>query len=215
MNVVLGGSLLEMRSHFVLLVLAALAMSGGRQILTTSHRKINWGYGCGGKCAVNTSGESETMLENNPPDVHLEDHGTLTQRQSDPGGIMTITTRWKFAFHGASTAGADRRELDLGTDVSICTRTEERADSGKAATQKQIACAVPPKKWKLVCVRKEVPVKGQPRPAWVCSPPEQLHNFGTEFPWVFAVEGSITTVVSGEPHPTTTYEPTPPSARHN
>lgn len=202
-----------MRTPFILMALVALAMSGGQQILTTSHRKINWGYGCGGKCAVNSSGESETVLGNDPPDVHLEDHGTLTQRQSDPGGIMTITTRWKFAFHGASTAGAGRREYDLGTDISECTRTEERIDSGKATTKKKIACAGPPKKWKLVCVRKEVPVKGQPRPAWVCSPPEHLDNFGTEFPWVFAVEGSITTVISGEPRPTTSYEFSPSSPR--
>ncbi|HLY63254.1 MAG TPA: hypothetical protein VKV95_21115 [Terriglobia bacterium] len=204
-----------MRTPFVLVALAAVAMSGGRQILTTSHRKINWGYGCGGNCAVNTSGESETVLGNNPPDVHLEDHGTLAQRQSDPDGIMTITTRWKCTFHGASIAGAERRVFDLVTDVSECTRTEERMDGGKATTKKQIVCAAPPKKWKLVCVREDVPVKGEPRAAWVCSPSENLDNFGTEFPWVFAVEGSITTVVSGEPHPTTTYELAPPSDRRD
>lgn len=207
--------MLEMRSHSVLMVLAALAMSGGQQIVTTSHRKINWGYGCGGNCAVNTSGQSETALGNDPPNVHLEDHGILTQRQNDPGGIMTITMRWKYAFHGVSTAGVDRREYDLGTDVSECTRTEERLESGKAATKKHLACAGPPKKWKLVCERKDVPVKGQPRPAWVCSPPEHLDNFATEFPWVFAVEGSITTVVSGEPRPTTIYELAPASDRHD
>lgn len=197
------------------MLLAAFATGGGRQIVTTSHRKVNWGYGCGGHCAVNTSGQSETALRNNPPDVRLEDHGTLTQRRSDPGGITITTTRWKYSFHGSSSAGDGRREFDLRTDVSECRRTEETADKGKAATRKQTACPVPPRQWKLECEQKEVPVKGGARLAWVCSPPERMENFGTEFPWVFAVEGSITTVISGEPRPSTTYELSSPAGPHD
>jgi len=204
---------MEMRIHLVLTLLAAMAVGGGSQIVTTSHRKINWGYGCGGNCALNTSGESETTLGNDPPDVHLEDHGTLTQKQNDPGGIMTNTRRWKYAFHGTSSGGADRREFDLHTDASQCKRTQETMDAGKPTRKKQTACAGPPRNWKLVCERKDVEVNGEPRPAWVCSPAEHLDNFGTEFPWVFGIEGPITAVVSGEPHPTTTYEPTPSTSQ--
>ena len=74
-----------MRSLFALTLVAVYALAGNSQIATTSHRKVSWGWGCGGNCAVNISGESETALGNDPPDVHLEDHGTLTQKQSDPG----------------------------------------------------------------------------------------------------------------------------------
>jgi hypothetical protein len=206
---------MQMQTSFVMMFLAALAMGGGSQTLTTSHRRINWGYGCGGNCAVNTSGESETSWATNGPAVRLEDRGTLTQRTSDPGGIMITTTRWKYKFHGTGAKGADHREFELQTDKSGCKKTQEIMDAGKATKKKKTACAKPPRNWKLVCERKDVPVKGEPRPAWVCSPPEHLDNFGTEFPWVFGVEGSITTVVSGEPHATTTYEPSPPPGQHD
>ncbi len=195
-----------MRTLFTLIALAAYAMAGGSELVTTSHRKVNRGWGCGGNCAVNISGESETALENDPPDVHIEDNGTLTQKMNDPGGMMTTTTRWKYAFQGTSTESADRREFDLHTDGSECTRTLETMDEGKAKTKKETACAGPPEKWKLSCERSEVHVNGRARPAWVCSPPEHMAAFGTEFPWVFGIEEPITTVISGEPHPQTTYE---------
>ena len=155
---------------------------------------------------MNISGESETALGNDPPDVHLDDRGTLTQRMSDPGGMMITVTRWKYAFHGTSTDSTERREYDLHTDLSECTRTLETMDEGKAKTKKETACPGPPEQWKLACERSEVQVKGRARPAWVCSPPEYMDAFGTEFPWVFGVEEPITTVISGEPHPHTTYE---------
>lgn len=195
-----------MRTLIAVMALAAYVLAGGSKVITTSHRKVSRGWGCGGNCAVNISGESETTLGNDPPDVHLEDHGTLTRKQNDPGGIVIMATRWKYAFHGTSTAGAARREYELRTDVSECTRTEETMDAGKATTRKQTACPGPPKRWKLACERSDVQVNGRARPAWVCSPPEHMEVFGTEFPWVFGVEGPITTVISGEPQPHTTYE---------
>ena len=173
------------------------------------------GWGCGGNCAVNISGESETVLRNNPPDVHLEDHGTMTQKENDPGGSVINTTRWKFGFHGTSTTGDNRREYELQTDINECTRTEEMMTSREAAATKKTTCPGPPKRWKLICERKDVPVKNSAQPAWMCSPQEHLNAFGTEFPWVFAIEGSLTTVVAGEPHPSTTYETSPPSVRHD
>jgi hypothetical protein len=206
---------MQMQTPFVLVFLAALAMGDGSQTLTTSHRKINWGYGCGGNCAVNYSGQSETTLREKSPGVLIEDRGSLIQRTNDPGGSMSNTTNWKYTFRGAATGGEDKREYDLQTKKSKCARTMETMNSDKATTKKEIACAVPPKNWKLLCERKNVQVKGEPRPAWVCSPAEHLDNFGTEFPWVFGVEGSITTVVSGEPRATTTYEATPPSGQHD
>jgi hypothetical protein len=195
-----------MQTLFALMALAAYAMAGGSGVVTTSHRKVGWGWGCGGNCAVNTSGESETALGNDPPDVRIEDHGTLTRRESGPGGMVITATRWRYAFHGNSTAGTVRREYELRTEVGECTRTEETMDAGKTTARKQTACPGPPKRWKLACARSEVQVKGRPRPAWVCSPPEHMDAFGTEFPWVFGIEESITTVISGEPQPRTTYE---------
>jgi hypothetical protein len=191
---------------------AALATGGGTQIATPSHRKVDWGYGCGGNCAVNTSGESETAVDDNPPHVHLEDHGSLTQRMSDPSGLMITTTRWDYKFHGTGAEHGGRLEYELQIDKRDCKQTREITAPGKKTSRKQIACIEPPKKWILVCDRKNLPVKGGPRPAWVCSPAENFENFGTEFPWVFGVDGPITTVVSGEPHATTTYEATPPTS---
>ncbi len=195
-----------MRTLFALMALAAYAIAGGQEAATTSHRKIRWGWGCGGNCAVNIFGESDTTFANDPPNVHIEDHGTLTRQMNDPGGIVIAETRWKFAFHGTGTAGGTRREYELSTDVSECTRTEKTMDAGKATVRKQTACPGPPKRWKLACERTEVQVKGRARPAWVCSPLEHMDSFGTEFPWVFGVEAPITTVISGEPQPRTTYE---------
>jgi hypothetical protein len=195
-----------MRILLALMFLAAYAQSGGSHIVTTSPRKVSWGWGCGGHCAVNISGASETVLRDDPPDVHLEDHGSLTRKQTDPGGMMTTLTRWKYAFHGTSTDGATRREYELQTDVSECKRNSEIIESGKSTLSTPTDCAGPPKQWKLSCERSEVQVKGSTRPAWVCSPTDHMEAFGTEFPWVFGVEKSITTIVSGEPQPRTTYE---------
>ena len=195
-----------MRALLTWMALAAYAAGGGASITATAHRQVHWGWGCGGNCAVNYSGESETALGNDPPDVHLEDRGLLTRRQSGPGGLVTSTTRWRYAFHGSSTAGSERREYALRTDASECTRTEETFAEGKPARKKTTSCPGPPKRWKLACDRKQVEVKGEPRPAWVCSPAAPMHAFGTEFPWVFGIDAPITTVISGEPQPHTRYE---------
>jgi hypothetical protein len=195
-----------MRLLLALLLVAVIPLGTGTQIVSTSHRKVAYGWGCGGNCAVNISGESETALGNDPPDVHLEDHGTLTQKQTDPGGMMINTKRWKYAFHGASRGDDSKREYDLYTDVSECTRSSEIAEASKNTISTPTDCGGPPKQWKLACERSEVQVKDRARPAWVCSPADHMDAFGTEFPWVFGIEESITTVVSGEPHPHTTYE---------
>jgi hypothetical protein len=193
-----------MRALLVGMALAAFAAGGGPPM--ASRHKIAWGWGCGGNCAVNFSGESETLLDSGPRGVRLEDRGTLTRRQSDPGGLTTSTTRWRYAFHGTGTAGVERREYTLHTDVSECTRTDETAAQGKAATTRTARCAEPPKRWKLVCAYRQMQVKGQARPAWVCSPAPPMDAFGTDFPWVFGIDAPITTVVSGEPHPHSSYE---------
>lgn len=194
-----------MRTLLAWMMLAAYA-AGGAQIVATARHTVAWGWGCGGNCAVNFSGESETSLGNDPPGVHLEDQGTLTRRESSPGGLATSVTRWRYAFHGTSTAGPDRREYALRTDVNQCTRSEQTMDEGKTAAKKTTRCPGPPRRWKLVCERKDVQVAGQARPAWVCSPSQPMDAFGTEFPWVFGLDGPITTVVSGEPRPHTSYE---------
>ena len=195
-----------MRTQLVVIALAGCALAGAPDPVATAHRRVSWGWGCGGNCSVNISGESETTLGSNPSDVRVEDHGILTQRQDDPGGVLVLTTRWRSVFHGTGTAGTARREFDLRTEKGECTRTEETTSPGKPLTTKQTACAGPPTRWKLTCQRGRVQVEGHPRPAWVCSPSEPMSAFGTEFPWVFGVDSPITTVISGEPHPRTTYE---------
>ena len=195
-----------MRTLFAWMALAACGMAAGPGTVTTSAHKVGWGWGCGGNCAVNFSGESETSLGNAPPDVHLEDHGTLTRRESNPGGLVISTTRWRYAFHGTSTSGSERREFALRTDVSECSRTEETLPEGKPAVKKTAPCPRAPRRWKLVCEHQQVQVKGQARPAWVCSPQPPMDPFGTEFPWVFGIDAPITTVISGEPRPQTSYE---------
>ena len=194
-----------MRTLLVWMVLVACGLAAGPRTVTTSPHKVGWGWGCGGNCAVNFSGESEATLGSDPPDVHLEDHGTLIRRQNDPSGTAVTTTRWRYAFHGKSSAGPDHREFTLRTDVSECTRTEVFLAEGKPAT-KTVPCPGPPKRWKLVCERQQVQVKDQARPAWVCSPAPPIDPFGTEFPWVFGIDAPITTVVSGEPRPQTSYQ---------
>jgi hypothetical protein len=195
-----------MRTLLAWMALAACGLAAGPRTVTTSPHKVGWGWGCGGNCAVNFSGESETTLGNDPPGVHLEDHGTLTRRETDPGGMLITTTRWRYAFHGAGTTESDRQEFTLRTDMSECTRTEETQSEGKPASKKSVPCPRPPKRWKLVCQRQQVQVKDQARPAWVCSPVPSMDPFGTDFPWVFGIDAPITTVVSGEPHPQTTYQ---------
>jgi hypothetical protein len=195
-----------MRALIAWLTLAACGMAAGPRTVTTSPHKVGWGWGCGGNCAVNFSGESETSLATGSSDVRLEDRGALTRRQSDPGGLVISTTRWRYAFHGKSTAGNDRLEFALRTDVSECTRTVETHIEGKPDAKKTAPCPSPPKRWKLVCERRQVQVKDRPRPAWVCSPAQAMDPFGTDFPWVFGIDAPITTVVSGEPHPQTSYE---------
>ena len=195
-----------MRTLLACMALAACGMAAGPQTVATSPHKVAWGWGCGGNCAVNFSGDSETTLSSGPSDVHLEDQGMLIRRQNDPSGTTVVTTRWRYAFHGKSTAGPDRREYRLRTGVSECTRTEETITDGKPAAKKTTSCPGPPKRWKLVCERQQVQVKDQSRPAWVCSPATPIDPFGTDFPWVFGIDAPITTVLSGEPRPQTSYE---------
>jgi hypothetical protein len=197
-----------MRTIFALMAVAAYAAGGGSMILT-SHRTVAWGWGCGGHCAVNLSGQSETTLGNDPPVAHLEDKGTFTMTHRDPGGVDITTTRWTYAFHGTRTTG-NRRQYQLRTDQAECRRTDETIREGKTTTKKESSCPGPPPEWKLVCERRDVQVGAALQPAWVCFPPEHMAPFGTEFPWVFGIEQPITTVISGEPQPRTTYELSPP-----
>jgi hypothetical protein len=205
---------LGMRTIFALMAVAALA-AGGSSAIFTSHRTVAWGWGCGGHCAVNVSGQSETTLGNDPPVAHLEDKGTLTVTHRDPGGTAITTTRWTYAFHGTRTAGSDRRQYQLRTDVNECRRTDQTSDAGKPPSKKETPCPGPPQQWKLVCERRDIQIQAAVRPAWVCFPPEHMAEFGTEFPWVFGIGEPITTVISGEPHPRTTYQLSPPPGRHD
>jgi hypothetical protein len=195
-----------MRLLTAFVLLYAFVFAGGSSLTSKSLQKINRGWGCGGNCAVNISGGSETVLKNNPPSVHLTDHGTLDQKQTDPSGSMINTKRWNYTFHGTSTDGNLKREFDLETDRSECTRTFKTLDAEGIATMKKADCPALPKRWKLACDRKDIEVNAKSRPAWVCSPSERLEASGTEFPWVFGIEAPITTVISGEPHPHTSYE---------
>lgn len=193
---------------------AAFAAGAGSQVLT-SHRTVGWGWGCGGHCAVNISGESDTTLGNGPPDVFLEDRGKLVLTHQDPGGTEITTTQWAYTFRGTRNNDSHRREYQLKTDVADCRRTDESLREGKPPTKKGSTCPGPPPEWKLVCERREVQVKAEMQPAWVCFPAEHMAEFGTQFPWVFGLEQPITTVISGEPQARTTYEPTPPPARQD
>ena len=119
---------------------------------------------------------------------------------------MISVKRWQYVFQGTRTGGDSKQDYELHTEVSECTRNSEFLEKGKSTISTPTRCGGPPKQWKLACERSEVQVKGRARPAWVCSPRDHMDAFGTEFPWVFGIEESITTVVSGEPHPRTTYE---------
>lgn len=195
-----------MRAFLMSVALVVVAAGGDPPALLVAHHRVDWGWGCGGNCAVNFSGESETTLGDDPLHARLEDHGSLTQRENHPGGGLVTVTRWKYAFHGTGSAGADRREYALRTGVNECSITREAAEEGKPATSKTARCPGAPKRWKLVCELRQVEVKGQSRPAWVCSPSPPMDAFGSEFPWVFGIEAPITSVTSGEPHPRTRYE---------
>ena len=201
-----------MRTILALAAVAAYA-AGGSSMILTSHRKVGWG--CGGHCAVNVAGQSETTLGNDPPVAHIEDKGTLTMTHRDPGGVDITTTRWTYSFHGARSTGSNRREYQLHTDGNECRRTDETIREGKTTAKKETTCPGPPPQWKLACERRDVQVGAALRPAWVCCPPEHMAEFGTQFPWVFGIEEPITTVLSGEPQPRTTYELYQPPGQHD
>ena len=203
-----------LRTIFVWAAVAAWAAGGGSMVLT-SHRMVAWGWGCGGHCAVNVAGHSETTLGNDPPVAHLEDKGTLTMTHRDAGGVDITTTRWTYAFHGTRSTGRDRREYQLRTDGNECRRTDEAIRGRKPTVKKESTCPGPPPEWKLVCERRDVQVGAALQPAWVCFPPEHMAEFGTQFPWVFGIAQPITTVLSGEPQARTTYELSRPPARHD
>lgn len=192
------------------LIAAAFAAGAGSPVLT-AHRTVGWGWGCGGHCAVNVSGESETTFSNGPSDAFLEDKGKMILRHQSPGGAEVTTTQWAYTFRGTSNSDSQRREYQLHTAAADCRRTDESLREGKPATTKESTCPGPPPEWKLVCERRDVQVKDEMQPAWVCFPAVHMDEFGTQFPWVFGIEHPITTVLSGEPQARTTYEPTPPA----
>lgn len=182
--------------------------------------KISWGYGCGGHCAFNFSGESTVtvaFLENSG--VRVTDQGKFERRENYPDDSYTDTRTWKMIFHGTKQEKDGAMIMKLESQSMTCKNVRWGGKEG----EKKTTCPPASPNLELRCSREEVKlqekvpaynetVKSSLAEAWVCKPRESKANIvaygeynGTEFPWVFGMGEQIDTVVTGEPHPETFY----------
>jgi hypothetical protein len=184
------------------LLVAAAAPAGAREDLRLeSRRTVDWGYGCGGHCAVRTEGRSTITLVVGGNDARVVDEGAQTMRESHEGGGVKQETRWSYRWRGRVKLGATELELDL-VGGGQCARSEESSDDG-ATRKAKLSCPKPPRTLQLTCARKETDIDGAPRATWTCN--SRGRSPGTDLPWVFGIDQPIDTVVRGEPQPETTY----------
>ena len=169
-----------------------------------AHRRVNWGYGCGGNCAQNTRGESTMTIAADGADARVEDVGAIrTTHHSGSFGLDTVgdERRWAFTWTGTLEDGDTAMKVRLAAGGGRC---QERARKGMAP------CRHPaPSRLVLACTRDQVEIDQARRPVWRCEadppiPPGEWS--GTPFPWIFGIDDPIDTVHAGEPQPRTSYE---------
>jgi hypothetical protein len=174
--------------------------------------QTRWGYGCGGNCAFNHTGESKVSVGFGADGtVRVTDAGNGEVQANHPDGVTYTTRRWDFERKGGWKDEGGTRVLSLGLESSRCTETtsnaakrEQRPCQPKAGLI-TVACAV-----ETVRVHSPVPSsakrgEGQDVKAVVCRASGEAAGAGTEFPWVFGTERPIKTLKAGEPRPEVFY----------
>ena len=182
------------------------ASSSGPPLQLEAHRRLSWGYGCGGNCAQNTRGESRVSVTITGDLLSAADKGETETVHSSPGSLITQKRTWSFQWHGQLARSKDAMRLSLTADAQTCSDNEER-DSTLA---RPTPCKhLPPAKMTVACAHDQVEADGANRPVWRCEadppiPPGEWN--GSDFPWVFGIDDPIDTVHAGEPMPRTHYE---------
>lgn len=166
---------------------------------------VSWGYGCGGHCAFNYSGESAVKIVFKPKNlVRVTDEGQLTRRENYPDGTSTEERRYRFTFKGGWFNAGGARELSLSEEQHSCQQTLTRGDKVEKSE-----CPRPEKKLSLRCTRTTVTAQAASGPIEVealsCQPLNQEDYPGTAWPWVFGLSRQLRTVRSGEPRPEVSY----------
>lgn len=189
-----------MRALIVLpLLLPALAAAEPLHLETA--RDVDWGYGCGGDCAIRNHGRSTLLLTVDRAAATLADAGEHVLSERHPGGGMVQTTRWSFSYRGRARAARTRLTLELTGD-GRCDRVEVHDEDGQ---RREITTGCPrlPRKLRVDCARSEVLVEGKAHPAWICRSPARPP--GTVQPWVFGIDATIDERVAGEPRAESSY----------
>ncbi len=182
----------------------------------TMHRRVSWGYGCGGKCASNQSGSSAvTILCMKDGTARLSDAGELTYTMSYPDGSSSQKTSWSQAWTGDCERQASAMVLELERQVNVCVVVSETSggEKSKEKCHKSTGKILVGCKLALVDVVVADALPGE-KPeiekleAWTCKPDKEgVDPGGTPAPWVFGEGSCIDTWYVGEPDPQTLLRP--------
>ena len=187
----------------VLLTLALLAAPAraAPPLRLETARDVEWGYGCGGNCAIRNTGRSTLTLIITGGAATLEDAGEHVLTERHPGGGMVQTTRWSYGWRGRARLDRTQLRLDLTGD-GRCDRGELHDQDG---VKREITTGCPrlPKKLRVDCARGEVLVESRAHAAWICRSPARPP--GTVQPWVFGVDATIDETLAGEPRAEPSY----------
>lgn len=182
------------------------ASSSAAPLRLVAHRRLSWGYGCGGNCAQDTRGDSRVTVTVTGELLSAQDAGETTTTHASPGSVAIEKRTWSFQWHGHLAHGKAGLVLRLTGDAQRCTDSEER---GTGAARETACKHLPPSPLTLACARDRVEADGASRRVWRCDadPPIPGGEWsGTPFPWVFGIDDPIDTVHAGEPEPHTHYE---------
>lgn len=198
------------------------------------HHSVHWGYGCGGHCAFNFSGESDVVLAfDSNHTVTVLDTGELITDESYPESSAEIRKAWNFSWKGSWKEADGARELHLqGTQLECentrTTGAEVKPEKCKVTPTLVLCCAAslahvitgeetnantrpPPQRYcgTVPCEEDELAeLEANGRMVWICRPSEEetlAHYPGTNFPWVFGLGEQVGTVTSQDGFPETTY----------
>jgi hypothetical protein len=166
---------------------------------------VSYGWGCGGHCAFNFTGESAVRVQFKEKNrVAVTDAGKLTRQENSPEGTSTDEKTWSFSFKGGWISAGGARELVLAEEKHTCQETRKTGEKTEP-----VECSLPQKKISLRCVKKTIKAGAASGPVEVevlsCQPLNPEGYPGTEWPWVFGLAERVKTVKSGEPHPETHY----------
>jgi hypothetical protein len=178
------------------------------------HGIVHHGYGCGGHCAFNFSGESDVGISFGASGkAVVQDAGWFMRSDAYPDSYVDTKRTWRLEWQGTWSGDDRRRKVRLEPACTSCETTESGSHKSGPTP-----CAKGPAVLDLECAWEQPPTGqrggrsasptdlGPLAVAWICqtssTAPSEL---GTDLPWVFSPSATVERRTVGEPFPETSY----------